>query len=337
MSDTLRLLRSEATPLASGIKLRRDDPRMGTRAIGLDADPKPDKVLAVIVGVADDRGVQLAGGRVGAADGPPRLRDWFFRLPAPAEFGPGSVLNAGDLKPAENTAETHARLAEVVAVLRERFPRARLVVVGGGHDCAFGEVLGLARSLDAQALQGIADKVAVLAVDAQADVRPHIDGNRHLEPPGGTALRRLLGEPGARLEPSGLCLFGLQRACNPTSHLQYLEIHGARSVFLEDIDGDDRRAGAQLTALLYDLASRHSALSLSVDMDAFPQAVSPGVSVPSPVGVPAGAVLRAAAALGRVPCLHQLGLYGLNPRFDQDGATARLAARIAWSYVTGLL
>lgn len=337
MSDTLRLLRSEATPIASGLKLRRDDPRMGSRAIGLDADPKPEKVLAVLVGVADDRGVQLAGGRVGAADAPAKLRDFFFRLPAPPEFGPGSVLNAGDLKPAEHTAETHARLAEVVAVLRERFPRAKLVVVGGGHDHAFGEVLGLARSLQHHPATAAGEgRVGVLSVDAHADVRPYVEGPRNLEPPGGTALRRLIGEPTARVEGHSVAIWGLQRASNAASWLQFLEVNGGRSVFLDDIDGDDRRAGAQLTALLYELASRHDGLSLSVDLDAFPQAVAPGVSVPSPVGVPAGAVLRAAAALGRLPCQHQLGLYGFNPRFDQDGATARLTARIAWSYVTGM-
>jgi arginase family enzyme len=48
-------------------------------------------------------------------------------------------------------------------------------------------------------------------------------------------------------------------------------------------------------------------------------------------------VLRAAAALGSLPLATQLGLYELNPRFDQDGASARLAARLAWSYLTGLL
>lgn len=337
MTDTLRLLRSEATPIATGPKLRRDDPRMGTRSIGLDADPRPDKVLAVIVGVADDRGVQLAGGRVGAADAPSKLRDFFFRLPAPPEFGPGSVLNAGDLKPAEHTAETHARLAEVVAVLRERFPRAKLVVVGGGHDHAFGEVMGLARSLQHQPASAAGEgRVGVLSIDAHADVRPYVEGPRNLEPPGGTALRRLIAEPTARVEGQSVAVWGLQRACNASSWLQFLDAQGAKAVYLDEIDGDDRRAGAQLTALLYELASRHDALSLSLDMDAFAQSVSPGVSVPSPVGVPPGAVLRGVAALGRLPCLHQLGIYGLNPRFDQDAATARLAARVAWGYVTGL-
>lgn len=329
MANTLRYIRADTTPAAADRKGQRDDPRMATRMVALDGEPKLEKIQAILLGVADDRGVQLNGGRVGAADGPARFRDFFSRLPAPHEFGPGSVLNAGDLMPAESTNETHARLAEVVAVLHERFPKARLVVIGGGHDHAYGEVLGLARCV------GIRQKdarVAVLNVDAHADVRPH-----HGEPHSGTPFRRILVEPATRVAPQSFVEWGLQRSCNSAAHLQFLHQQGCNVVYWQDIDGNEAHAGAGLIELLRQLANGHAGLSLSVDMDAFPQAVSPGVSAPSPLGVPAGAVVRAAAALNGMPGVTQLGIYELNPRFDQDGASSRLAARIAWSYVTGLV
>lgn len=329
MADTLRFIRADTAPVSTDRKGRRDDPRMASRMVSLADEPKAEKVHAIVLGVADDRGVHLNGGRLGASDGPARFRDYFGRLPAPADFGPHSVLNAGDLMPAESTNETHARLAEVIFVLRERFPQARLVVVGGGHDHAYGEVLGLARAVAAQDREG---RVAVLNVDAHADVRPH-----HGEPHSGTPFRRILAEPATRVGPTSLVEWGLQRSCNATAHLQFLQQQATRVVFWEDIDGSDSIAGAQLTAELRDLAAAHQGLSLSVDMDAFPQAVSPGVSAPSPLGVPAGAVVRAAAVLGSLPTCTQLGIYELNPRFDQDGASSRLAARIAWSYLTGLV
>ena len=331
MTDTLRFVRADTTPHV-GHKAKRDDPRMVGRMVTLDGDPQADRVKVILLGVADDRGVQLNGGRVGAVDGPAKFRDYFFRLPAPPELGTGSVLNAGDLEAAGHTPETHARLAEVVAVLRERFPHARLIVVGGGHDHAYGEALGLARAvgkLDSNA------RVAVVNIDAHADVRPYDAGRE--EPHSGTPFRRLLLEPAARLAGPSLVEWGLQRSANAHAHLQFLDQHHVNTVFLEDIDGDDRRAGADLTGLLRSLAEVHAALSLSVDLDAFAQAVSPGVSAPSPIGVPPGAVVRAAAALGRMPCATQMGIYELNPRFDQDGASARLAARLAWSYATGLV
>ena len=332
MTDTLRFIRTDQAITPGQTKphgkIRRDDPRMASRMIGLDAVPNPNLIRAVLLGVADDRGVKLNGGRHGAAEGPTKFRDYFGRLPAPPEFGPDSVLSAGDLLGAEHTGETHARLAEIVGVLRNRFPLARLVVVGGGHDHAYGEVLGLARWLTQQQPEA---RISVLNVDAHADVRPHTG-----EPHSGTPFRRLLLEPAARLDGGSFVEWGLQRASNAIDHLRFLESQGAQTVFWQDVPDGDQAAGAALTAILKDLAQRHAGLSLSVDLDAFPQSCAPGVSAPAVVGVPPGAVIRAAAALGTLPCVTQLGLYELNPRFDVDGATARLAARIAWSYLTGL-
>lgn len=330
--DTLRFVRSDASTLPAGPrshgKLRRDDPRMASRMVGLDAAIDPLQVRAILLGVADDRGVRINGGRYGAAAGPARFRDYFSRLPAPPPFVPGSVLSAGDLVGAETTAETHSRLAEIVQVLRSRFAAARLVVVGGGHDHAYGEVLGLARWLGEQRP---AARLAVLNVDAHADVRPHTG-----EPHSGTPFRRLLLDPAARLHGSSFVAWGLQRAANAAAHLQFLEGQGARSVFWDEIPDGDGAAGAALTAVLAGLGASHDAVALSVDLDALPQAAAPGVSAPAAVGLAPGGIVRAAARLGALPCATQLGIYELNPRFDVDGATARMAARIAWSYLTGL-
>ena len=189
-------------------------------------------------------------------------------------------------------------------------------------------MLGLARWLGAGQVDG---RVAVVNVDAHADVRPHTG-----EPHSGTPFRRLLLDPVARLDGASLVEWGLQRAANAVAHLQFLEGQGARAVFWDDLPDGDRAAGTALTEILAALAGSHAGLALSVDLDAFPQSCAPGVSAPGVVGVPPGAVLRAAARLGAMPCVTQLGIYELNPRFDVDGATARLAARIAWSYLTGL-
>lgn len=332
MTDTLRFVRADTTPHSAAFKARRDDPRISACLVTLDADPQPDRVQVVLVGVADDRGVRLSGGRVGAADGPSKFRDHFFRMPAPPELGPGSVLNAGDLEPAGHTPETHARLAEVVAVLRERFGAARMIVIGGGHDHAYGEVLGLARAVGR--VQPAA-RIAVVNVAAHAGMRPY-DAARE-EPHAGTAFRRLLLEPAARLSGASLLAWGLQRSANALAHLQFLQHHGAKMQFCDDVSGDERQAGMQLAADLAALGQGHAGMSLSVSLNAFAQAVSPGVSNPSPLGVPVRAVAHAAAALARLELATQLAIYELNPRFDQDGASARLAALLAWSYATGMV
>ncbi len=332
MTDTLKFVRADATPHRDGMVSRGDEPRLLNCAVSLDGDPRPDRVQAIVLGVSDDRGVQLAGGRLGAAEGPLRVRDYLLRMPAPEEFTIGSLLNAGDLQSAEHTAETHARLAEVVAVLRERFPLARLVVIGGGQDHAYGEVLGLARALGRTQPQG---RLAVVSVGPQAQVQAPTP--QRGEPNANTAFRRLLLEPAARLDGPSLLQWGLQRTSNSPSHLRFLVAQGVQQLYWEEIDGDHRRAGQDLVARIAQLADSHAALSLSVHLGAFDHATSPGVSAPSVVGVPAGAVLQAAATLATLSIATQLGIYELNPRFDQDGASARLAARVAWSYLTGVL
>ncbi|MSQ81912.1 MAG: hypothetical protein EXR77_03225 [Myxococcales bacterium] len=330
MNDTLRFVRADTTPHAPALKTRRDDPRMSHRLVTLDADPQPDRVQLVVLGVADGRGVQLQGGRAGAADGPTKFRDHFFRMPAPAEFGAGSVLNAGDLEPAGHTQETHARLTEVVAVLRERFGAARFVVIGGGGDHAYGAIAGLARAVSRTYAQG---RLAAVHVDAIADVTAYDSGRE--EPHATTAFRRLLSDPAARLAGPSLLQWGIQRSANCQASLQFLLQHAVPTVFYEDIDGDERKAGADLCGQVRQLADNHQGLAICVDLAAFSQAMAPGVSLPQALGVAAGAVVRAVAMVGKLGIANQLGLYELNPRFDQDGATARLAARLAWSYATG--
>lgn len=323
--STLRYIRNDSTrrPESMG-----DDPRMGSRMVALDQDPDPAQIAAILLGVVCDRGVGLKGGRMGAVEGPSQFREHFWRLTAPAVIARNSVLDAGDLVSAERTNETHARLGEVLDVLHERFPKARTVVVGGGHDHAYGEVLGLARWL--KNVDGD-NSVAVLSVDSQVHVQRH-EGEAH----SGTAWRRLLLEPAARLDGEGLAIWGVQRAANAEPLLAFAAAQGVRLTHLHEISADSDAATEVLLGLLEELAGQHGGLSMSVDMGAFAQQVAPGVGEPTPVGVDVAPVLAAAVAAGRLQQPTQLGIYELNPRYDRDGATARLAARIAWSYLTGL-
>ena len=69
-------------------------------------------------------------------------------------------------------------------------------------------------------------------------------------------------------------------------------------------------------------------LYLTIDLDVLPASVAPGVSAPAAYGVPLpviSAVCRQVAASGKL--LH-LDVAELNPAFDIDGRTARVAARL---------
>ena len=67
---------------------------------------------------------------------------------------------------------------------------------------------------------------------------------------------------------------------------------------------------------------------LTLDLDALPAAVAPGVSAPAGFGVPLDAVRTAVREVAASGKLGLLEVAELNPRFDVDGRTARTAARL---------
>jgi formiminoglutamase len=69
-------------------------------------------------------------------------------------------------------------------------------------------------------------------------------------------------------------------------------------------------------------------LYLTIDLDVLPASVAPGVSAPAAYGVPLrviSAACRQVAASGKL--LH-LDVAELNPEFDIDARTAKVAARL---------
>ncbi|HMP59270.1 MAG TPA: arginase family protein, partial [Gemmatales bacterium] len=71
--------------------------------------------------------------------------------------------------------------------------------------------------------------------------------------------------------------------------------------------------------------------------DAVESVFAPGVSAPAVAGLNVHLWLHAAVSAGRSPHVRSLDLVELNPSLDQDGRTARLAARTLWEFCRGLL
>ncbi|NCD20774.1 MAG: formimidoylglutamase, partial [Actinobacteria bacterium] len=123
---------------------------------------EPAAGAAVILGFASDEGVRRNGGRIGAAAGPPALRAALASLAAP---GPelrdgGDVLVGGDLEGGQ------ALLGEQVAAILGA--GGLPVVLGGGHEVAFGSYLGWSATLDPGPT---GDRWGILNVDAHFDLR----------------------------------------------------------------------------------------------------------------------------------------------------------------------
>src|SRR3954471_6320697 len=98
----------------------------------------------VLIGFACDEGVRRNGGRVGAKDGPQALRKALANM-AWHQGKKYPIYDAGDLRCADEDLEAaQTRLAEVVANVTSQGHRP--LVMGGGHETAWGSFQGISRA-----------------------------------------------------------------------------------------------------------------------------------------------------------------------------------------------
>lgn len=295
----------------------REDPAEGPRALRWHqrvAPWQPGAAAGVaLVGFACDAGVARNAGRVGAAEGPAALRRALGNL---AWHRRGPCWDAGDVAcEGDGLEAAQAELGSLVARLLAEGQRP--VVLGGGHEVALGTFLGLAEHA---ARASAAPRLAVLNVDAHLDLR---EGPR---PSSGTPFRDVARACEARGWAFRYLCLGVDEDANTGALLDTAARLGAAFVtdraLLERGPGWTRDAVA---AFLEGVEAVH----LSVDLDGLSAAVAPGVSAPAARGLPlhvVEAIVDAVAASGR---LAVADVAELCPRLDQDGRTARAAARIA--------
>lgn len=269
---------------------------------------------AVLLGFACDAGVARNQGRIGAAAGPAAIRRFLAGLPA---HGLQRLLDAGDIGCAGDALEAaQENLGASLASLMSQ--GARPVILGGGHEIAWGSFQGLARWLAEHDDKGT---VLVLNLDAHFDLRTGRPGSS------GTPFDQIANHCQAHGLPLQYACLGVSRVSNtPALYARAAEI-GA--VWVEDYDMQERHLQARLAdvdALL--AAARH--VYLTVDLDVLPAAVMPGVSAPAPYGVPLAVIEEIVLRVKASGKLRLADLAEYNPRFDLDNHGARTAARLAW-------
>lgn len=252
-----------------------------------------------LLGFPDDTGVLLNGGRPGAADGPRALRSALLRYGTarPAGFQWPPVMDAGDIEPAPELAETHRRATAAARRLVEA--GALPVGVGGGHDFTYAFVRGVA--------EHVGEPLTGIYLDAHLDVRP-VEGS-------GMSFRRLVDEGHAR----ELHVRGLDPYATSPDHLTWFTEHGGRTEGFGPHDPWPQ-----------------GPLFVSLDLDALDQAFAPGVSAANPCGMTPKEAEAWARSAGRHPGVRCFDLMELSPRWDEGGRTARLAARLLLAFLHGV-
>jgi formiminoglutamase len=249
-----------------------------------------------LLGLPDDTGVRMNHGRPGAAEGPTAFRAALARYGVTAAELP-PVFDAGDVEPGVSLAKTHTRVTAATAALLDL--GLLPIAIGGGHDLTFPFVRAVAQRHP---------RPTGLYFDAHLDVRVTAGS--------GMAFRQLVEQCGVR----ALHLHGFRSLVNSRAHLDWFKAHGGK------IHSDRTRVSLP--------AGKH--LFASFDLDVLDAAHAPGVSAMNPAGWTvreAEAWVRACGTDQRVRCFD---LMELNPAHDSDGRTARVAAHLFLTFLSGL-
>ncbi|MDR6557978.1 formiminoglutamase [Arthrobacter pascens] len=307
--------RQDRSPLRSDPPVRAAPPA-GVPAASLAASlagapagvPAGASRPAVILGFCSDEGVRRNKGRTGAAKAPAAIRSALgplaFHLDRP-------VLDAGDVAVRDGQLEAgQARAGVAVSSLLDTGNLT--VLLGGGHETAFASYLGVAGSEAVRTGQ----RLGVLNLDAHFDLRDEP------APSSGTPFLQMAEAEAAAGRELKYAVVGISQPNNTRALFTTADRLGVKYLLDEDCTPD------AVQAFVADFLAEVDVLYLTIDLDVLPAAVAPGVSAPAALGVPlplVAAVCRQAATSGKL--LHA-DVAELNPAFDIDNRTARVAARL---------
>jgi formiminoglutamase len=262
---------------------------------------------AVLLGFCSDEGVRRNKGRPGAAAAPAALRAALaplaFHLDRP-------VSDAGDVVAGSGLEAGQERTGQAVTAILDagHLP----VVLGGGHETAYASYLGVAGSA---AVQG-GQRLGVLNLDAHFDLRDETEASS------GTPFLQMARAEAAAGRDFRYAVVGISEPNNTRALFDTAGKLGVR--YLLDEDCSAERVRNFVDAFIAEI----DVLYLTIDLDVLPAAVAPGVSAPAAYGVPLQVISAVCRQVARSGKLLHLDVAELNPGFDIDGRTAKVAARL---------
>ncbi len=270
-----------------------------------------------ILGFCCDEGVRRNQGRVGASAAPAALRQimgsFADHLPEGTElYGCGDVFC-----PNQKLEEAQAQLGRKIHQLLSRGYKP--VVLGGGHETAYGHFLGIQKSLPPGKTLGI------INFDAHFDLRSYAQQSSS-----GTPFLQIAHELQKTEQSFHYLCLGIQEYGNTRKLFQTANELGTTFVTAQEMM-DPASSSAQTK--LQDFLATVDHVFLTIDLDVFAAAFAPGVSAPNAMGITpylAQPLLQTIVTSGK---LFSAEVVELNPTVDQDNRTARLAASLIYQMV----
>lgn len=265
-----------------------------------------------IIGFKSDKGVYINNGRVGAVEGSQSIRSQLAKLP----WHLGNkvmVYDVGDIDGPNRSLE-QLQMSLSKAIKRMCDLNLTPIVLGGGHETAYGHYHGLRQTLD------INDDLAVVNMDAHFDLRPY----HHTGPNSGTGFRQMFDDALLDNRVFNYLALGIQEHNNNLFLFDFV----AKSKGIRFLTGQDMyKMGYQkVCQKIDDFLENQSRVYLTIDMDCFAVGSAPGVSAIQSLGLDpnlAVLLLQYIAASGKIV---GFDIVEVSPPHDIDKHTANLAA-----------
>lgn len=281
------------------------------------------KLGFVFLGFCCDVGVKRNNGRTGAANGPESIRKELANLPCRFTqevklFDAGNIL-------CENISLEESQTLLSIAIEKVLSLNLFPIVLGGGHEIAFGHYNGILNYLKQSDKK---PNIGIINFDAHFDLRPYPNGGSS-----GTMFRQIADVcSDQNLEYSYLCI-GVQKHSNTIDLFKTADRLGAEYILAKDIVDSDNW---NVLEKLDDFIKSQDKVYITICSDVFSSAFAPGVSASQPLGLDPERVLKFLRYILKSRKVISFDIAEVSPRFDQDNVTANLASVLIFSIVNSL-
>lgn len=281
------------------------------------------KSTHVLIGCPQHLGVQRNNGRIGAAEAPNKIREQLYRLQVLRNsevrlFDAGNIItdvfdSNDQFEDSEDALDKiHDSLTHCVSKFLK--DGKIVIVLGGGNDISYADVRALSESHRS---------VSAINMDA------HLDMRIAKRMTSGTPYRRLIEE--GFLAAEHLYEFGIREESNGAYYLQDARAQGVNIFTLPMLW--EKGVVDVFREMLGKIDS--TSLFIGLDIDSIQTSDAPGVSASSPAGLSGKEVLQCLRLARSREQLKVFELSELNPRYDRDNQTVKLAAQLIFGVIFG--
>ncbi|MFF2755538.1 formimidoylglutamase [Psychrobacillus sp. NPDC058041] len=260
----------------------------------------------VIIGFESEEGVRRNKGIIGAAKAPNALRSELAKLPwkLPLQKNLADIGTIACID--ENLEKAQENLGEVVTKILSK--KMTPIILGGGHETAYGHYLGVRNYIGKQA------KLGIINIDAHFDLRSYDE-----QTSSGTMFKQILDQD----ENSSYFVAGIQRYGNTQELFDRADELGVTYILEESMHiGEMDNVNAKIN----DFINQQDYIMLTLCTDVLNAAFAPGVSASSPFGLDPSVVRSIIRRVTTNKKTLSFDISEVSPQLDENNRTVKLGA-----------